>query len=91
MAEEVTTSETVKKTSDGQVKISIEHYQELQTKANEPKVYPHYTTVQKTPEMQASDNKTYGVVLMGGGVAMFAIGALQFLHGVRQAKALISA
>jgi Ethanolamine utilization protein EutJ (predicted chaperonin) len=88
MAEEVTTSETVKKTSDGMVKISLEKYEELNRKANEPKVYPNYTTVQKTAAMQAADNKMYGCLWMGGGVSMVLIGAIQFAVGVRQGKAL---
>jgi len=86
MAEETTTSVTT--TSDGHVKITLEKYQELQRLANEEKVYPHYTTVEKTPAMVASDNKMWGSVFMGGGASMFLIGALQFWTGVKQAKAL---
>lgn len=91
MAEETTSSETVKITSDGQVRITLEKYQELLEKANEPKVYPQYNTthIEKTPAMQASDNKMYGAVWMGGGASLFLIGAMQFVTGVRQTKSLL--
>lgn len=88
MAEEVTSTETVKIASDGQVKLTLEKYQDLMAKANEPKVFPQYTTIQKTPAMVADGNKMGGALFMGGGASMFLIGALQFWHGVRQTKAL---
>lgn len=88
MGEEITTSETVKQTSDGMVKISLEKYEELNRLANEPKVYPSYTSITKTPAMRAADNQMYGALLMGGGLCMTLVGGIQLLVGLRQAKAL---
>lgn len=90
MAEETTTSEVVKKSSDGTVKISVEKYEQLVAKAAEEKhiSYPTYTTVEKTPAMRAADNQMYGGLLMGAGLCTTAIGAVQFFVGWRQSKLL---
>lgn len=85
MAEEVT--ETVKKVSSGTVKIAIEEYQDLLAKAAE-KAPVIYRTVQKTPAMQAADNKLLGGVLFGGGVALCILGGVAFGTGLAQSKAL---
>lgn len=88
MAQETTTTEAVKKTSDGSVKIALERYEELLAKAAEPKHVTYHTTT-KTATMQAADNKLYGGLFMGGGASLFVIGAIQFYVGFRQAKALV--
>jgi hypothetical protein len=90
MAEEITTSEVVKNVSNGTVQIAVERYEQLLAKASEEKrpVYPTYTTVEKTPAMQAADNMMWGSMLMGGGVFTTVVGGIVFVIGLKQKKAL---
>jgi hypothetical protein len=90
MAEETSTTETKTTTSSGTVKIAVEEYNELMRKAAEPKqIYnPVYKTVEKTPEMQATDLVNLGALFMGGGASLFAIGAIQFVIGRGKLKGL---
>lgn len=86
MGEEV--SNTIKTTSDGSVKISLEAYQELQAKAAQKPPVIH-RTVHKTPEVAASENKAWGVSMMGVGAALLIFGAIRFNVGVKQAAKLV--
>jgi hypothetical protein len=85
MAEEVST--TVKSVSDGMVKISVEAYQDLLTKAAEkpPIVHRH---VNRTIDIVAADNKMIGGSLMGFGVALLVIGGAIYLKGRAQATSV---
>lgn len=85
----VETAETVTNVSksDGMVKITIEHYQQLMEKARE-KAPIVYNTIQKTPEVSASENKAWGVTFIGLGVAFLAVGAIRLRTGISQAAAL---
>ena len=87
MAEETISTETVKKTSDGMVKISLEKYEELTAKAAEPKSY-YPTYVQKTAEQAANDMIAMGAVSMGGGAVLLVAGGIMVLKGLRDLKAL---
>jgi len=80
MPEEVTNINEVKTSSDGTVKISIETYNDLLTKANKPPVI-NRTTVVKTAEMAAKDFRMWGGTFMGLGVAMFTVGAFLYRAG----------
>ena len=90
MAEETSTTETKVTKSSGSVKIDVEEYNDLMRRANEPKqVYnPVYTTVEKTPEMQATDLVHAGVFCMGGGAAAFVVGLVSYIAGKRKLAAL---
>jgi actin-like ATPase involved in cell morphogenesis len=90
MAEEKITTESVTQTSSGTVKITVEEYNDLMRRAHEPKttVNPVYKTIEKTPEMQASDLVHMGAFFMGGGGALFVLGAVQFVVGRGKLKAL---
>lgn len=90
MDAEKTTTEVVTQKSAGKVKISVEEYNDLQTRANEPKriVNPIYNTIEKTPEMQASDLVHFGAFCMGGGGAMFVVGLVSFISGKGKLKSL---
>lgn len=92
MAEEISTTETKTTTSSGTVKIAVEEYNDLMQRANEPKqIYrPVVNTIDKSPEMQASDMRNMGAFCMGGGGALFLIGAVQFVIGQRKLAALKS-
>lgn len=85
MAEE--TSATVKKTSDGQVRITVEKYHELLEKAATKPPIVHNVT-QKTAAMVAADNKMWGVVFIGGGTTLVLLGSWLYATGKRQSKAL---
>lgn len=96
MAEEI--SETVKTSSDGFVKLTIEKYEELMKKAAEkPPVINRIieqppdiiNRIIKTPEMAAADNKLWGIGLMVVGGAIVAAGAITYAIGRSQAKALV--
>jgi hypothetical protein len=93
MPDEVTntSSNEVKTTSDGTVKISVEKYNELlETVAkqkeqltqlrNEPPVI-NRTEVIKTPEMLASEYRMWGGSLMGLGGSLFIVGAFLYKAG----------
>jgi hypothetical protein len=80
MADEVsnTTVESVKKTSDGSVKISVERYEELLEKAAAKPPVINRTTVHKTPEMLSQEHRAWGGTFMGLGASLFVIGALRY-------------
>lgn len=81
------TTNVIKSVSDGNVTITVERYQELLEKAAE-KAPVIINTVQKTAAMAASDNKVFGGLLIGGGMAMSALGGIVYTIGRRQAKKL---
>ena len=90
MDEKKTTTETTVQASSGTVKITVEEYNNLHRRANEPKqIYnPVYTTVEKTPQMQATDLINAGSFMMGGGGAMFLVGLVTFWSGKKKLAAL---
>jgi hypothetical protein len=73
-----TTVESVKKTSDGSVKISVERYEELLEKAAAKPPVINRTTVHKTPEMLSQEHRAWGGTFMGLGASLFVIGALRY-------------
>lgn len=87
MPESTSTTETVTKTSAGNVKIALEEYEELKARASRPQTVV-YNRIEKTPTMQGTDNVMHGTFLMGGGGTLFIIGLIQFVVGKRQLKAL---
>jgi hypothetical protein len=80
MAEEVTNISEVKTSSDGQVKISLELYNDLLARANKPPVI-NRTSVLKTAEMAAKDYRMWGGTFMGLGASMFTIGVFLYRAG----------
>jgi hypothetical protein len=80
VTDEVTNISEVKTSSDGTVKISIETYNDLLTRANKPPVI-NRTTVMKTAEMAAQDYRMWGGTFMGLGAAMFTVGAFLYRAG----------
>jgi len=82
MADEVSTSTEVKTTSDGTVKISVEKYNELLEKAAAKPPVVNRTTVIKTDEMVAKENRMVGGTLMGLGGSLFVIGAFCYKAGL---------
>ena len=80
MPEEVTNVSEVKTSSDGTVKISIETYNDLLTKANRPPVI-NRTTVIKTAEMAAREYRIWGGAFMGLGAATFTVGVFLYRAG----------
>ena len=82
MSEEVTNVSESKTTSDGNVKISVEKYNELLEKAAAKPPVINRTTVQKTDEMLAKESRLWGGSLMGFGASMFAVGAGLFKSGL---------
>ncbi len=87
MAEETTNTETVKTTSSGTVKITVEEYNELMRLAARPQTVT-YNRIEKTPEMAAMDLVHWGAFFMGGGGTLFIIGAIQLYIGKKGLKAL---
>lgn len=87
MAETTSTTETVTKISSGNVKITLEEYNDLNARANRPQTVV-YNRIEKTPEMSAKDLVHAGAFCMSGGGALFIIGAIQFVVGRKQLKAL---
>lgn len=84
-----TLESTVKQSSDGMVKITVEKYNELLAKSAEKAPIIHRTThVHRTPEIVASDNKMRGGCMMGVGVAFVVVGGIRFFIGYRQAGKL---
>lgn len=81
MAEEATNIHSVTTASDGTVKITIEKYNELVKQAAKKPEVINKTVVNKTPEMLAQENQAWGVTFMGGGAAMFIVGAIRFWRG----------
>jgi hypothetical protein len=80
MPEEVSNINEVKTSSDGNVKISIETYNDLIAKANKPPVI-NRTTVVKTPEMAAKEYRVLGGTLMGLAAPLFTVGAALYKIG----------
>lgn len=82
MPDEVTstTTEAVKKMSDGTVKISVERYEDLLQKAAAKP--PVINKIIKTAEMAAEDNRLWGGTLMGLGASLFVVGALRYRAGM---------
>jgi hypothetical protein len=85
--ETTSTTETVTKASAGTVKITVEEYNDLQTRASRPQTVT-YNRIEKTAEMQATDLVHMGAFFMGGGGALFVLGAVQFMVGRGKLKAL---
>jgi hypothetical protein len=81
MPDEITTSNEVKTTSNGSVKISVEKYNELLEKAAKPSVI-NRTEVIKTAEMAAKEYRMWGGTFMGLGVSLFIVGARLYRAGV---------
>jgi hypothetical protein len=81
MPDETTTINEVKTTSDGSVKISVEKYEELLSKAAAKPPVINRTTVIKTAEIAAKEYRLWGGTLMGMGVALFAAGAVLYNAG----------
>ena len=87
MAETTSTTETVTKSSSGNVKITLEEYNDLMERANRPQNVTYNQTV-KTAAQVAEDNIMWGAVFMGGGLCMSVFGTCIFLLGRAQKKAL---
>lgn len=87
MAETTSTTETVTKSSSGNVKITLEEYNDLQARASRPQTVV-YNRIEKTDEMQATDLVHMGAFFMGGGASLFVIGAIQFWVGKKKLGAL---
>lgn len=83
------TTQIVQNVSDGTVTIALEKYQEMLAAAAE-KAPIYVTTVQKTAAMVSNDNKAWGAVFIGGGLALTALGAGLSILGYAQAKALVA-
>jgi hypothetical protein len=82
MAEEVTNINEVKTSSDGNVKLSLEKYNELVRRANRPtEVIVNKTEVIKTAEILAQECRMWGGGLMALGASMFLVGAGLYRHG----------
>jgi phage head maturation protease len=73
-----TTTEAVKKTSDGFVKISVEKYEELLEKSVYKPPVINRTVVHKTAEMLSQENRTWGGTFMGLGASLFVVGVLRY-------------
>lgn len=82
MADEVSSINEVKTTSDGTVKISVEKYNELLEKAAVKPPVINRTTVNKTAEMLAKETRMWGGGLMGLGASLFVIGACVYKAGL---------
>lgn len=81
MGEEVTNINEVKTSSDGNVKISLERYNQLLKAAEAKPVVVNRTQVIRTAEMLAADYRMWGGGLMGLGASMFAVGAFLYKKG----------
>jgi hypothetical protein len=83
MSEEVstTTTEAVKKVSDGMVKITVEMYNDLLAKAATKPAVINRTVVNKTAEMLAQEYRAGGGTLMGLGASLFVVGAFLYKAG----------
>ena len=82
MPEEVTSTNEVRTTSDGTVKISVEKYNELLEKAAAKPPVINRTTVNKTAEMLAKEQRMWGGTFMGLGGSMFVVGAFLYRAGL---------
>lgn len=81
MPEEVTNISEIKTSSDGNVKISVEKYNELVQAAAAKPVVVNRTQVIRTAEMLAADYRFAGGTLMGLGASMFVVGVLLYKNG----------
>lgn len=84
MADEIST--TVKTTSDGMVKITLEKYQLLAQAAEKPPVI--HRTVHRTPEVQARDNTIVGLSFIAVGAALVGVGTYRLSWGLRVLRGL---
>jgi hypothetical protein len=82
MPDEVTNISEVKTTSDGSVKISIETYNDLLTRAATKPPVINRTTVIKTAEMASKEYRVWGGTFMGLGSSMFIVGVLLYRAGL---------
>jgi len=80
MSEEVTNVTEVKTSSDGTVNITLEMYNDLVNKANQPPVI-NRTTVIRTAEMAAREYRMWGGTFMGLGASMFTVGVFLYRAG----------
>lgn len=80
-------STTVTSTSDGTVTVKLEAWEEL-CRAAQAKPPIIQQVVHRTPEIQGRDNQTTGGALMVLGAGIFFTGAVKFVIGVRQLKAI---
>jgi hypothetical protein len=85
MTDQITKTETVKTASDGSVKISLEKFQELTAKANEPKTV-NVTRVMMTPAQRASADVLSGDISMLFGVMLLGVGGYLRYRGVSALK-----
>lgn len=77
------TTETTKKVvapSKNKVTISLEEYDGLKEQASKP-TKVNYRVVRKTDEQNATDNMTFGVVMVLVGLALSVGGTILFKHG----------
>lgn len=89
MAEEITNTETVKSSSDGTVKISIEKFEELTRRANEEKnVVNNVTQIVKTNEQHAIDKVVSGDIMIAGGLVSTGLGLWVRFKGKTALRAL---
>jgi hypothetical protein len=82
MPDETTTTNVIQTTSDGTVKIALEKYNELLEKAAAKPPVINRTTVVKTVEMLARENRAWGTTFMGLGASMFVVGAIRAKAGL---------
>jgi hypothetical protein len=82
MPDEVTNISEVKTTSDGSVKISIETYNDLLTRAAAKPPVINRTTVIKTAEMASKEYRIWGGTFMGLGGTMFVVGVFLYKAGL---------
>jgi len=80
MPDEVITTNEVKTTSDGTVKISVERYTELLEKAAAKPPIVNRTVI-KTDEMVAKENRMWGGTFMGVGASLATVGAFFYKAG----------
>jgi hypothetical protein len=80
MADEVTHINEIKTASDGNVKISIEKYEELLRQASRPTTI-NRTQVVKTAEMAAQEYRLWGGTFMGLGATLFTVGVFLYKAG----------
>lgn len=81
MAEASENIQSIKTSSDGTVKLAIEKYNELVSQAATKPPVINRTTVNKTPEMLAKEQRTVGATFMGLGASTFVVGAVLFRAG----------
>lgn len=87
MSEQTKKTESVTTSSDGNVKISLERYNQLVKEASAEKFVQNiYTT--KTDKQQAMDNQMWGALWGGLGLATTVLGGIAVVIGRRQEKRL---